>query len=210
MLMISKDGTYATLHRTVALSGGTTALGTIHLTALDATHQAWLSDFNNRRLTVSNPSSYPNLVVDEYAQEQADQAVAAQQTANSSSGSDSSYVSAYAASAGAMYSASAFNYGSQATSNNAPDEIMGVDYTGFNFDKTYCNGTPWTTCTPAGSNFGLHTDYPAFSSTSDVWVGLGYPTVTVTPGTATTFYYTVMVVTNSAGTAPSAIRRRIR
>jgi hypothetical protein len=206
--MIQKDGTYATLHRTVTLTAGTNALGSINLTALDATHQAWLSDFNNRRLTVSSPASYPNLVVDEYAQEQADQIVAAEQTANSSNVSDASYATAYGASAGAMYSASAFNYGSQATNNGAPDEITGVDYTAFNFDKTYCSGTPWTTCTPAGSNFGLHTDYPAFSSTRDVWVGLGYPTVTVTNGVATTFDYAVMVVTNSDGPTPSAIHRR--
>jgi hypothetical protein len=107
MIMIAKDGTYATLHRTATLNAGVNALGTIKLTALDASHQAWLADWNNERATVSFPTSYANMVVDEYAQEGAAK-WSSDLTASGGLLDDSAYESVYAAAysalPGAMYS----------------------------------------------------------------------------------------------------------
>jgi hypothetical protein len=55
MLQIAKDTAHATLHRIVGVSSD---------------EQAWLTDVNSQRATVSVPTSFANLVVDEYAEEQ--------------------------------------------------------------------------------------------------------------------------------------------
>jgi hypothetical protein len=201
LLTIGKNGTYAKLHRTITLSAGVNPLGTVYLTALDAPHQAWLADFNNRRLTVSSPASLPNLVIDEYAEEQAEAAVAGEQGADSTTVSDAAFETAYAASTGALYTATGYNFG--VSSDGEANAINAVDITGFNFDQQYC--TPnWLTCTPAGAP-ALHTDYPGFSSKRDVWVGLGFPTEST--GDAR-YYFAVMVVANPSGTAPTEIFRQ--
>jgi hypothetical protein len=69
MLQIAKDTAHATLHRIVGVNGAT-AIGSVKITALSSDEQAWLTDVNSQRATVSVPTSFANLVVDEYAEEQ--------------------------------------------------------------------------------------------------------------------------------------------
>jgi hypothetical protein len=70
-LTIGLNSTYATLHKEITVATGGLALGTVHVAALTSDEQNWVVDVNNQRATVSFPTSFPNLVVDEYAEENA-------------------------------------------------------------------------------------------------------------------------------------------
>ena len=166
MVTIGKDGTYATLHRTISISGGMTALGTAKLLAISAAEQSWLADANNQRATVSVPTSYGNMLVDEYAEEQA-HAWAAAISAGQAAPGDAGYApyqSAYGASPGSMYSAG----GVLAVSGNQ-NAYASID-AGWMAEKSNCPNGNWATCTRA-ANTG---HYINLSNTNTVWVGLGY------------------------------------
>jgi hypothetical protein len=189
MVTIGKDGTFATLHRTV--SSASPALGTVKIAALSAREQAWLVDANSLRTTVSTPASFANLTVDEYAQEQARQwpaDVASGRTAFSDAGY-APYQAAYAASAGAMYAAagvlsivpqtSAFpvTYGSvasgQGTLASGSPGYQSSDYAWMYGDKSNCTAPYTWNTTACSATFSVDGHYINLSNTLDVWVGLG-------------------------------------
>ena len=188
MVTIGKDGTYATLHRTISISGGTTALGTAKLLAISAAEQSWLADANNQRATVSVPTSYGNMLVDEYAQEQA-HAWASDVGAGRTAFSDAAYgpyQAAYGSSPGSMYGAT----GVLAISTNQ-NNYTGVDAL-WMAEKSNCPNGNWATCTRAG-NTG---HYINLSNTNTVWVGLGYSPNGVN-FSGTVFYpYNLMLIEN--------------
>jgi hypothetical protein len=107
MLTISNGASYATLHRTVTVTTGLLGLGTVKVAALSADEQAWVADLNAQRATVSVPVSFGNLVVDEYAEEQARAEVAAIVSGAQPYGdpTESLFTGYYAAMPGAMYAA---------------------------------------------------------------------------------------------------------
>ena len=69
MLTVSDGSGYATLHEQLTLAAGQN-LGTLKISALTADEQNWLVLVNQQRATVSFPTSFGNLAVDEYAEEQ--------------------------------------------------------------------------------------------------------------------------------------------
>lgn len=196
MIVIAKDATYATLHRTATLTTGINALGTLKITALDASHQAWLADWNSRRATVSFPTSYANMIVDEYAQEQATK-WAADYTASGLDISDAGYgqyQTAYSSSPGSMYGAA----GVLDVQFSVAD-YTDADFAWFNNEKPNCPGGNWATC-PFADNTG---HYMNGSNLRDVWVGLGddeQPTPNL-DGFGPAYYYDVMIVTNGTSTS---------
>ena len=189
------NGSYATLHRTVTLTAGVAdALGTIKLTALDATLQGWLADVNNQRLTVSYPTSFANLTVDEYAQEEAQadaNAVAAGTAPYGDAGYTNTYMPAYSASPGAMYSPGAVSAELQPGQN-----VEYADFSWMNEKITDCgayNGN-WQTCP-----FSLAGHYINMSNTQDVWVGLGTSATLMALGGYPT---SIMIVMNLGSVGP--------
>lgn len=197
MLQIAKDTTYATLHRTVAVNGPT-ALGTVKITALSADEQAWLADVNQQRATVAVPTSFSNLVVDEYAEEQA-RAWASDVAAGRTTFGDAQYgpyQTAYAASSGALYGAAgvlAINLLGQLSAYISADNS-------WMSEKANCPGGNWQTCT-----FSETTGhYINMSNTNTVWAGLGESATVDTKGYS---YYDVMLVENSASTGPASRAR---
>ena len=187
MVTIGKDAAYVTLHRTISISGGSTALGTAKLLALSAAEQSWLADANNQRATVSVPTSYGNMLVDEYAQEQA-HAWAADVGAGRTAFSDAAYgpyQMAYGSSPGAMYGATGVLAISTIQNN-----YTSVD-AGWMAEKSNCPNGNWATCTRA-ANTG---HYINFSNTNTVWVGLGYSSNGGYVYNGTTFYpYNLMLI----------------
>jgi len=203
------NDSYATLHRTVTVAVGTaTALGPIKLTALSSAVQAWLADVNNQRATVSTPTSFANLQVDEFAQEQANQWASdvANGVTTYGDAQYQPYQSAYADEPGAMYGATgvlAVGQYSMTESTEASDLI--ADDTGWMSEKT--NGCAsysgnWQTC-PFGGTTG---HYINISNTQNVWVGLG---TTSTDNVTLGGYPTdVMIVQNYGSIGPAYVRRR--
>jgi hypothetical protein len=198
------NGSYATLHRTVTITLGTpNALGTVKLTALDALHQAWLADFNNQRATVSMPTSFANLQVDEYAQEQANQW--ASDVANGvTTYGDAGYVpyqAAYGNAPGAMYGAtgvlaetgSAFTNGFETTT--VDDWWMSEKTNGC---ASYSGN--WQTC-PFAETTG---HYINISNTQNVWVGLSESAMS---NPIDGYSADVMIVGNAASAGPASLRR---
>ena len=172
------NGSYATLHRTVTITAGTPmALGTVKLTALSNTIQAWLADVNYQRSNVATPQSFANLVVDEYLEEQAN--LWATDVANGTTQYGDSevdpYNAAYAADPGAMYPMDVFHDIGIVNYAVDPSDALELEDQGFMSEKassTGCGpyGGNWQTCLAAGDP-GPH--YVAMSYTGDVWVGLG-------------------------------------
>lgn len=165
MLTIGKDSTYATLHRSVNVNVGPNAIGAVKIAALSIDEQKWLVDANNQRATVSVPTSYGNMLVDEYAEEQARQwaaDVASGKTAFGDAGY-SPYQSAYGSSPGSMYSAAGvLALGAAAGAYISADQS-------WMSEKANCPNGNWQTCTFA-HNTG---HYINLSNTNTVWVGLG-------------------------------------
>jgi hypothetical protein len=187
MLTIAKDATYATLHRTVPAAAGATSVGTVKITALSADEQAWLVDVNNQRATVSAPVSFANLVVDEYAEEQARQ-YASDVASGKAVYSDAAYApyqAGYSASAGELYSVGGVEAEQPAASAYlaADGQWMG--------EKSNCASGNWQTCT-----FSATTGhYINLSNTQDVWVGLGESSVSfVVTGFPNQWLYNVMII----------------
>ena len=200
MLTIAKDSTYATLHRSVTASAGTTTLGSLKITALSADEQAWLTNVNNQRATVSIPVSFGNLVVDEFAEEQARQ-WAADELAGRIQFSDASYSAyqtAYGANSGALYSAAgvlALNLLGQMSA------YVSVD-SGWMAERANCPNANWQTC--AASETTGH--YINMSNTNTVWVGLGEAANTsVNPYS----FYDLMLIENLGGPSPASKARAI-
>lgn len=204
MLTIGKGSTYATLHRTVTAAAGANALGTVKIAALSTDEQNWLADVNNQRATVSVPTSFANLQVDEYAEEQA-RLWAANVVAGTTTYGDAGYApyqSAYSASAGAMYGATGV-----LALGGAPSQYLLIDQNWMS-EKANCSGGNWQTCTSAG-NTG---HYINISNTNTVWVGLGesntYFTSSSYPGIGTQIWtYNLMLIENVASPGPASKAR---
>jgi hypothetical protein len=202
MLTIGKDATYATLHRAVAVTSASVSIGTAKVTALTSDEQAWLVDVNNQRVTVSSPTSFGNLVVDEYAEEQARQWAADTLSGKTVYGDAgyAPYQAAYGAAPGSLYSAA----GALAANTNtvlgqyifADDAWMG--------EKANCPNGNWQTCTFA-ANTG---HYINISNTNTVWIGLGEA---ANPMGDTTFnsYYDLMLIENLGSSGPASKARAI-
>jgi hypothetical protein len=179
MLTIGKDAMYAALHRTVTASSP--ALGTIKILALTADEQAWVADINMLRATAAVPTSYANLTVDEYAEEQA-HAWTAGILAGTATYGDAGYgpfQAAYIASPGAIYGAAgalavdanpgplSFTYGTETVPAGSPGYIT-ADAEWINGEKAACPGGNWSTCSHAT---GGH--YVNLATTQNVWIGVG-------------------------------------
>ncbi len=203
MVVVAKDNTYAALHQVGTLAAGSNPALAVSLTALDSIRQSWLVDYNNQRATVSFPVSFANQVVDEYAQEQADQwaaDVASGKTAYGDAGYGP-YQAAYGASAGSMYGAAGVLTLSLAPSASrvaANDNVwMG--------EKANCPNGNWMTCTYTG-NTG---HYMNISNTNDAFIGLGYSNTQFTYNGNPSYGYDVMIVQNVAGPSPLSKMRRL-
>lgn len=204
MLQIAKDTAHATLHRTVAVNGAT-SVGAVKITALSSDEQAWLTDFNQQRATVSVPTSYGNLVVDEYAEEQtrADAASLLTSTYNdpttgipNGDNAAKAYGALYAAMPGAMYATAGvtvLNAAGQLSAFVAADN-------GWMGEKANCPSGNWQTCT-FSENTG---HYMNVSNTQDVWVGLGETTTTDSHGYS---YYVALIPQNIATAGPASSHR---
>jgi len=195
MLTASAGSTRATLHVSFTASGTSTNIGTYKLTSLTTDEQNWLTDLNTQRSTVSSPTSFGNLVIDEYAEEQARQWAtdcAAGSLGTCGDSSYSAYGTAYSANTGAMYGVAgvlcqAFNSGQWAVCDNT-----------WMAEKANCPSGDWQTCTFAG-NTG---HYINISNTVDTWVGVGESAsqMVTNPG----FYaYDVMII-EDPGTGPAS------
>jgi hypothetical protein len=192
------DGSYATLHRTFALVVGANSLA-VKLTALSTTYRSWLADLNSQRVNAATPSSYGNLIVDEYAQEQAQKwadDVAAGTTAYGDPGY-AAYQSAYAAQPGALYAATGVL---AVTGPGFPQGTITTD-DGWMAEKSNCPGGDWSTCT-----FGPTTGhYINLSNKRDAFVGLGE---SAAQNASLGGYPTdVMIVQNAAGPTPASLGR---
>ena len=200
MLTIAKDGTYATLHRNVAALAGATALGTLKITALSSDEQAWIVDVNHQRATVSSPASFGNLVVDEYAEEQARAEAAAIVSGAAPYGdaTEAVYAANYSATVGAMYSV--------ATVADLVPAASGYVQADANWmaEKSNCPTGNWQTCAVA-ENTG---HYINLSNTDSVWAGLGESTTSFVYSTfGSQWAYAGLFIENVGSAGPASIRR---
>ena len=199
MVTIAKDATYATLHRTVAAAGAT-SIGTVKITALSSDEQAWLTNVNTQRATVSVPVSFANLVVDEYAQEQARQWAADVASGRAAFG-DAAYApyqAAYTANAGAIYGAAGV-----LAEQPAASAFVAADGQWFG-EKANCPSGNWQSCTFAG-NTG---HYINVSNTQNVWIGLGESSTSFpVSGFANQWAYNIMIIQNVAAAGPASKAR---
>jgi len=199
MLTISNGPTYATLHRSITVASSGLALGTVKVAALSADEQAWLTDVNNQRATVSVPVSFSNLVVDEYAEEQA-RLWAVNVLSGVTAFGDAGYApyqTAYSSAAGSVYGAAAvisLNLLGQ------PSAFVGADNSWMS-EKANCPSGNWQTCTYA-ENTG---HYINISNTDTVWIGLGESWNVANPASAYS-YYDLMLI-EVAGTSPASRKR---
>lgn len=163
MLTIGKDATYATLHRTFAANG--TSLGILKVAALSIDEQAWLTDVNNQRATVSDPASFPNLVVDEYAEEQARAEVAAIVSGAQPYGDPTELMfgNLMLDEPGSMY-----GFRSVADLVNTASDYLQADKNWMS-EKANCPNGVWETCTLAEDTG----HYINISAPDDVWIGMG-------------------------------------
>jgi len=211
MLMVGPtNGSYATLHRTVTIaSGTTTALGTIQLTALNSTIQAWLADVNYQRSNVATPQSFANLVVDEYLEEQANlwaANVAAGTTPYTDAGV-APYQTAYDNSPGAMYNIGNFYHNIAVV---PPGDTQEEGDAGYMSEQTAANacgpyGGNWVECAANGDP-GPH--YVDIAETADVWVGLGTTTALYSPSPSAGSPSCIFFAGNPAGPLPNSIHRK--
>jgi hypothetical protein len=165
MLTVGKDTTYATLHRTVSVSATGASLGMIRIAALSPDEQAWVMDVNKQRATVSVPASYPNLTVDEYAEEQARAEVAAIVSGTQPYGdpTEAMYDQLYGSQPGSMYGPA-----SVAALIGSANSYLQADISWMS-EQQNCANENWQTCAFAG-NTG---HYINISNSADVWVGMG-------------------------------------
>jgi len=202
MVTIGKDRTYATLHCSVTISGAT-ALGTVKIAALSSDEQAWVADINNERTTVSSPTSFGNLAVDEYAEEQA-----RAWAAGVANGSDvygdpgmKPFQAAYAASPGALYGAG-WNIdlvGSAGAYLQADANWMA--------EKANCPNGNWQTC-PYSTSAPLTDHYVNLSNTDTVWAGVGESASSFNdPPYGQEWAYDIIFVDNVASPGPASKRR---
>jgi hypothetical protein len=202
MLTIGKDATYATLHRTIAVAAGTPlALGTLKVAALTADEQAWLIDVNAQRATVSVPTSFANLVVDEYAEEQARAEVAAIVSGAQPYGdaTEGVYAQNYAQSPGSMYAAATVS-----DLVGAASSYLQADNAWVSEEKPNCPNGNWMTCSVA-ANTG---HYINVSNTQDVWVGLAESaTAFDDPPYGYEWAYAMVLPENLGSRGPAAFRR---
>jgi len=194
MVTIGKDSTYATLHRTLAVSGAS-SIGTAKITALSADEQAWLVDVNNQRATVSAPVSFANLVVDEYAEEQARQW--ALDTLNGKTvygdAGYAPYQAAYGSAPGQLYGAAGVLNANFAGQSGA---YVSSDNSWMN-EKANCPGGNWQTCAFSGTTG----HYINMSNTNTVWIGLGEAANTMVNPYS---YYDLMLIENVNGPSPAS------
>jgi hypothetical protein len=204
MLTIGKDTTYATLHRTVAVVAGANAIGTVKVAALSTDEQNWLIDVNNQRGTVSVPTSFANLQVDEYAEEQA-RLWAANVAAGTTTYGDAGYApyqSAYAADAGAIYGATGVlvEYEAASAYLQADTEWMA--------EKANCPSGNWQTCPTPSDSSGETGHYVNVSNTDTVWVGLGESNASfVLPGFGNEWAYNLMLIEDISSSGPASKAR---
>jgi hypothetical protein len=197
MLQIAKDTAHATLHRIVGVNGAT-AIGSVKITALSSDEQAWLADVNSQRATVSVPTSFANLVVDEYAEEQARAEVASVLAGTDAYGdpTQSKFAGLYAAMPGAMYAAAGVanaNFAGQLSAYVSSDSS-------WMSEKSTCSGGNWQTCT-----FATNTShYINISNTQDVWVGMGETASADAQGRS---YYAMLMPQNTATAGPASANR---
>ncbi len=200
MLTIGKDATYATLHRTIVVGAGTPlALGTLKVAALTTDEQAWLIDVNNQRATVSVPTSFANLVVDEYAEEQARAEVAAIVSGAEPYGdaTEGVYSAAYAQETGSLYAAAGVSalIGSAGAFLQADSSWMG--------EKSNCASGNWESCTFAG-NTG---HYINISNTQNVWIGMAESSLSyINPTYGSEWAYAMVIPTNYQPSYPASTR----
>jgi hypothetical protein len=194
MLTIDKDGTFATLHRSVSFAqAGVTDLGTITIAALTADEQAALADYNQRRATISIPASYPDQVIDEYAQELVRQwaAAVANGTAIYSDPSDEAS-ELYIRESGALFPVTA-DVSSIATIQS--DWLSANN--GFFSERTNCPENNWMVC-PYLSDTGHYIDS---SRTDGVFVGMSSSAPHPVPifesqGISNSFAYGALIILN--------------
>ena len=199
MLTVTKDGSFATLHRTITVATGANFLSNVSLLELTASQQAWLTEVNNGRMTISSPMSFGNLVVDEYAQEQAVR-WAKDEAAGSIPFTDASYgpyQSAYRSSPGAIYAAA----GVLALVPGKAYDHTTADSSWFG-EKTNCPNGNWQTCTFA-DNTG---HYINISNTNTVWAGLGESDGV---NSSTQHAYDIMLIENVGSVGPASKVRAI-
>ena len=199
MLTVTKDGSFATLHRTITVATGANSVSNVSLLELTASQQAWLAEVNNGRMTISSPMSFGNLVVDEYAQEQAVR-WAKDEAAGSIPFTDASYgpyQSAYGSSPGAIYAAAGVL---ALISGKAYDHTM-ADSLWFG-EKTNCPNGNWQTCTFA-ENTG---HYINISNTNTVWAGLGESDGV---NSSAQHAYDIMLIENVGSVGPASKVRAI-
>jgi hypothetical protein len=197
MLTIGKDATYATLHRSVTVAASGTSLGTLRVAALSSDEQAWLVDVNHQRLTVSSPASFPNLIVDEYAEEQARQWAADISDGKTAFGDAGAalYQAAYAAEPGALYSVA-----TTLAATSSPSAYLRVD-AAWMAEKSNCANGSWQTCVFAEDTG----HYINISNTQNVWVGLGESS---SAGNSGSWNYDLILVENPFnGPGPANVRR---
>lgn len=201
MLTVTKDGSFATLHRTITVATGANSVSNVSLLELTASQQAWLAEVNNGRMTISSPMSFGNLVVDEYAQEQAVR-WAKDEAAGSIPYTDASYgpyQSAYGSSPGALFGAAGV-LALGAPQGKAYDHTM-ADGEWFG-EKINCPNGNWQTCTFAG-NTG---HYINISNTNTVWLGLGESDGV---NSSAEHAYDIMLIENVGSVAPASKVRAI-
>jgi hypothetical protein len=200
MVTIGKDTTYATLHRTVAVAAGANAVGTVKVAALSTDEQNWLVDVNNQRATVSVPTSFANLQVDEYAEEQA-RKWSADVVAGTTTYGDAGYApyqSAYGQYPGQMYGATGvLDLGGAASQYLLVDQVWMAE-------KGTCPSGNWQTCTFA-TNTG---HYINISNTNTVWIGLGESSSSFTyQATPNQWPYDLMLIENVSSSGPASKTR---
>jgi hypothetical protein len=202
MVVVGKDGSYSALHRKFTVVSGVNALGTVTLTALSAFQQGWLADLNNKqRATVSFPTSFANLTVDEYAQEQAER-----WTADIISGAATygdagydPYTAAYGNAPGAMYGAGGV-MAETYTSGVYGDPSGGDTDDAWMSEKPNCSNGNWQTCPFTGTTG----HYINISNTQNVWVGLSESAMS---NPIDGYSADVMIVGNAASAGPASLRR---
>ncbi len=200
MLTISKDTTFATLHRTIVLSG--TPLGTLSVTALSADEQAWLTDVNSKRAMVSFPVSFPNLVVDEYAEEQARAEVAAIVSGAQPYGdpTEGLFGSMLQHEAGDMYG------GGRGVSDLVPSAgaFLQADTNWVDDEKPNCPNGDWLTCTFSGSTG----HYINVSATDNVWIGMAESAMSFSnPPYGSEWAYAMLMPANVTQNDPNPLGR---
>jgi hypothetical protein len=144
--------------------------------------------------------SFSNLVVDEYAEEQARAEVAAIAAGTDPYGdaTEALFDNAYVSEPGAMYGA-----GSVADLVGSAGAYLAAD-AAWMAEKANCANGNWQTC-PFASNTG---HYINISSTGDVWIGVGESSVSFAdPPYGSEWAYAIIFPTNQQPTLPaSAIR----